>query len=298
MLCLVVVGSTIAGWAQLSVVNTERLPLDATRQWSQPRFSADGARLYMTSPDYAGIWEFTLASASLRQITDDAGSGYSFALSDDGTLLAYRRTIVESGRKRQEIVLRRLAEPSETVIADERKLSVPAFSGTRVLYLEQPALEKTSGADAGEVTLLGIEQTKIALRREGTVHLLDPLGTGRYIWPALSPDRQRIAAVQMERGALVMDLGGALLALLGKCNAPSWTRDGRWLIGMDDRDDGHQVISSELVFVSVDGKSSGALTASSDVMEMYPDCSPVDNRIAYATLSGEVFVLTYQEEGR
>ena len=95
-----------------------------------------------------------------------------------------------------------------------------------------------------------------------------------------------------------MDLGGTLLALLGKCNAPSWTRDGRWLIGMDDRDDGHQVISSELVFVSVDGKASGALTSTNDVMEMYPDCSPVDNRIAYATLSGEVFVLTYQEEGR
>jgi hypothetical protein len=67
---------------------------------------------------------------------------------------------------------------------------------------------------------------------------------------------------------------------------------------MDDRDDGPRVISSDLVFVSPDGIRSGYLTATDDEMEMFPDCSPVDNRIAYATLAGQVYVLTYQEEGR
>jgi hypothetical protein len=298
MLCLAVLGSTVAATAQLTVVALERLPLDPGRQWSQPRFSPDASRIYVTTPEYRGIWEFDLATATARQITDDPGSGYGFSLSGDGTLLAYRRTAGAGKDRSQELVVRRLDEPEGRVVAEDRKLSPPAFSGERLVYREQPSVEKAAGPGAGAVTLLGIDQTKIALLVSGNERLLDPLGTGRYIWPTLSPERTRIAAVQMERGALVSDLEGNLLALLGRCNAPSWTHDGRWIVGMDDRDDGHRVISSDLVFVSPDGIRSGYLTATDDEMEMFPDCSPVDNRIAYATLAGQVYVLTYQEEGR
>jgi len=298
MLCLAVLGSTVAAMAQLTVIAVERLPLDPSGEWSQPRFSPDGSRIYVTTTEYRGIWEFDLATATARRITDDPGSGYAFSVSDDGTLLAYRRTLGAGKDRSQEIVVRRLDETEGRVVAAERKLSVPAFSGDRLVYREQPSLEKPAAPGAATVTLLGIDQTNIALLVSGKERVLDPLGTGRYVWPSLSPERTRIAAVQMERGALVSDLEGNLLALLGRCNAPSWTHDGRWIVGMDDRDDGYKVIASDLVFVSPDGMHTGRLTATEDVMEMFPDCSPVDNRIAYATLAGQIYVLTYQEEGR
>ena len=298
MLCLLVVGAAVTTLAQLKVTREEPLPLDPTRQWSQPRFSPDGSRIYLTAPDYRGIWEFDLANQTTRQITADPGSGYAYALSADGSLLAYRRTLAPEAiqSRRQELVLLRLGEPIPEVIAQDRKLSVPAFAGDRLVYLEQPALEKPGTADA--VSILGLDQTKIAVLVSGSRRLLDPLGTGRYIWPSLSPDQTRIAAVQMERGALVCDLDGAVLALLGKCNAPSWTHDGRWIIGMDDRDDGHRVTASDLVYLSPDGVRSGRLTATEERKEMFPSCSPVDRRIVFSTLDGRVYLLSYQEEGR
>jgi len=298
MLCLLVVGAAVTTLAQLNVTREELLPLDPARQWSEPRFSPDGSRIYLTTPDYRGIWEFDLATQNTRQITADTGSGYAYALSADGSLLAYRRTLAPEGirSRRQELVLTRLGEPTSEVLARDRKLPVPAFAGNRIVYREQPSVEKPGPADA--VTLLGIEQTKLAVLVSGTRRLLDPLGTGRYIWPSLSPDQTRIAAVQMERGAFVCDLDGAVLALLGKCNTPSWTHDGRWIIGMDDRDDGHRVIASELVYVSPDGVRSGRLTATEERKELFPSCSPVDKRIVFSTLDGRVYLLTYQEEGR
>ena len=295
---LLVMGSAVTALAQLRVTSVEVLPLDGTRQWSAPRFSPDGTRLYVTSPDYRGIWEYEFARNTVRQLTDEPGAGYGFALSADGTLLAYRRTIGDDVRtRRQELVLRRLDEPAGEVVAADRKLPLPAFSENRIVYREMPAAERPA-TPSPDVTLLGIDDTRIALLVDGSRRLVDPLGTGRYIWPALSPDRTRIAAVQMERGALVCDLEGTLLALLGRCNAPSWTWDGRWIVGMDDRDDGHQITGSDLIVVAPDGTRAGRLTATDDVAEMFPACSPVDNRIAYATLEGQIHVLRYGEEER
>jgi Tol biopolymer transport system component len=144
--------------------------------------------------------------------------------------------------------------------------------------------------------VLGIEATKIAVAVHGVKKLLDPLGKGNYIWPALSPGGTQLVAVDLERGAFVCDLEGNVNVRLGRRNAPAWTRDGRWIVYMDDRDDGHSLISSDLYAVSADGATTVRLTDTPDVHEMYPDCSPAESIILCSSLAGDLYLLTYGEE--
>jgi len=288
-------------WAQPKLTSVERIAAGTSRQWTQPRFSPDGRSIFFTTTDLSGVWRYSFAGGVLHQITSEAGSGGAFAVSPDGRQLVYRRWVAVPGsrERKQEIILANLADGTTSVVASARRLSNPGFVEGKVVYAEGAStrnlvLRKSSA----NVTILGIEDTKIALNRNGKKVLLDPLGNGHYIWPSLSPAKDRMVAYEMDRGAFVCDLNGKVRAKLGKRDAPVWTRDGRWLIYMDDRDDGHTILSSDLCAVSRDGVRTVRLTKTSDLHEMYPDCSPVENKIVCSSLDGGLYLMTYTMEDR
>jgi Tol biopolymer transport system component len=99
----------------------------------------------------------------------------------------------------------------------------------------------------------------------------------------------------MDRGAFVCDVDGSAMTKIGKRDAPSWTRSGKWIVYMDDKDDGHQILSSDLAAVSFDGKSVVQLTSTASIFEMNPQCSPSENKIVCNNTSGMIFVLEYEE---
>ncbi|MBI2619092.1 MAG: PD40 domain-containing protein [Ignavibacteriales bacterium] len=283
--------------AQPLVLSVEELPLGSERAWQNPRFSPNGTSVFYTSPSFEGIWEYSLESKSTRQITSDPHSGYGYSISPDGRTIAYRRTIIQPSRRRtQEIIVKDLRDHSATVVDSGPNLSTPAFTDRRLSYTKgEQTRELSLSLQGSEIEVLGIENTKIALLKGNTKVLLDPFGKGSYIWPSLSPDKTQIVAYEMERGTFVADIEGTVLATLGRRNAPSWTFDGKWIVYMDDRDDGHQILESDIRYVSADGTKSGRLTETADVIELNPQCSPTDPKIVYHTLDGRIFLLTYSE---
>ncbi len=287
--------------AQIRIVKEQRLPLDKTKVWSNPQFSPDGTKVYFTSSGYNGIWCYSLDDAKVQHITGDSGAGYGFALSGDGEKIAYRRTMENGGiRERlQHIVIRDLRDGSTTVVATGDNLSLPAWTRAGVMYSVNASVKNLdfSRAEAKPV-LLGIEDTKIVLVSNGRKRVLDPLGTGSYIWPALSPDGRRIVATEMARGAFVCSPRGEVIVRLGKRNGAVWTRSGRWLVYMRDTDDGHVIVSSDLFAVSADGKRTLQLTSTRDRHEMNPACSPSSTMIACDTPEGEILLFSYEEAGR
>lgn len=290
---------TVAGSAQVSVVRVEKLPL-ARGEWHAQRFSPDGTKLFLTTQSYNGIWEYAIPKKSLRQITSEQGVGYEFTVAPDGQHVAYRREVRQRGRVvRQDVVTRNLQSGSVRVVASGKNLSIPQFSRKGVAYAASgKSLVNAPAPDPQEVGILGIENTKIVLQRNGRKVLLDPLGDGSYIWPSLSPDKTRILAHDITVGTFICDLDGKILARLGRCNAPAWTRDGHWVVYMDDRDDGHRLLSSEIFCVSADGSVRVKLPGTGGPMLMYPQCSPLENKIACTTPEGEIFMITYKEEGQ
>jgi Tol biopolymer transport system component len=143
---------------------------------------------------------------------------------------------------------------------------------------------------------LGIEETKIALTVKGKKVTLDPFGQGSYIWPSLSPDKQFLVAYEIDRGAFVCDLTGKVISTFGRRDAPTWTRSGRWIVYMEDKDDGHRLLSSDLFAVTRDGSSTVQLTSTAALMELDPHCSPTENKIVCSTSDGSILLLEYEEQ--
>jgi Tol biopolymer transport system component len=285
--------------AQLKVLHVEKLPLGNARAWSQPLWSPDGKSIYYTAAGYNGIWAYSISDRTSVPITSDRGSGFGFTISPDGARIAWRRTLAGAlpGERVQEAIVRNIADGTTSVLASGQSVSLPSFVGSGVVYSLAGDVQGISAVvqPAGATAILGIEETKIAVLRNGVKSYLDPLGGGSYIWPSLSPDGSRLVAYEMDRGAFVADPDGRHAVMIGRRDAPSWTRDGKWLVYMADKDDGHAIRSSELAYVSPDGKTSGMLTATSRRVEMYPRCSPASDQIVCSTLGGEILVISYIE---
>lgn len=285
-------------FGQIKITSIEKLPIPQIEYWSNPIFSPTGNEIYYTNMEYNGIWQYSVTSKLMKVITTDKQSGYNFVVSEDGQKIAYRRTAVEGDHlnRVQEIVELDLRSFSKTVTDQGNTISTPVFYKNKVTTQEKISKQKISSTMPAVLPqVLGIEETKIALLENGAKRIFDPLGDGRYIWPQLSPDGKKIVAVDMENGAFISDLTGATIIKIGKCNSPKWTRDGAWIIGMDDSDDGRVITGSEIIAVSKDGKTKVQLTNTASQMEMFPAVSPIDNKIIVSTSSGELLMLTYEE---
>jgi Tol biopolymer transport system component len=282
--------------AQMRVTRTVPLALPSTNVWQAPRFSPDGKAVFLTTVTYDGIWAYTLSSGTLKQITDERGAGYGYTLSPDMRTLAFRRKGPMGGA--DAIVQVDLHSLGQTVLASNRDISLPTFTAQGLLSVTGDHAVVMEGTAPAGVVILGIENTKILAVNSGTKTLMDPLEKGSYIWPTLSPDGRSLVAVDMARGGFVTDVNGTHVVMIGHCDAPSWTRSNRWIISMDDRDDGQQLISSDLVATSRDGAKRISLTSTTDLMEMFPQCSPTENRIVCSTADGKILLLDYEEAGR
>lgn len=294
LLCILLVAfAASAADAQIRITRTEKLPLSSSRHWASPQFSPSGGSVFYTDTDGNGIWEYTLRTRTARRITSDARSGLSYSISQNGQSLAYRRTVQERPVRKQAVVLINLSRRTSSVIESGPDVSMPVFSANTPVYTIKSSTRGLSGATG--VTVLGIENTKIAISTNGKKTILDPLGNGSYIWPLLSPNKRQLVVYDMDRGAFVCDVNGSNVTMIGKRDAPSWTRSGNWIVFMDDRDDGHRLLSSDLAAVSPDGKSVVQLTSTAAMFEMNPSCSPTENKIVCNAADGSIVILEYEE---
>ncbi|MBI4428333.1 MAG: PD40 domain-containing protein [Ignavibacteriales bacterium] len=275
----------------------EELPLGTEYAWQNPRFSPTGKSIFFTRTNFHGIWQFSLESKTVRQVTSDPHSGFGYSVSHDGKTIAYRSTtILPSHRRQQEIVVADIERDSKHVVDSGEDLSTPSFANEKLMYSKSGVRQELDSQTPGEdIQILGIENTKIVLLRGAQRILWDPFGNGSYIWPSLSPDKKHIAAYEIDRGTFVADLDGNIMAQLGRRDAPSWTYDGRWIAYMNEQDDGHQILASDILLISPDGKEIHPLTETADAIELNPACSPTEKKIVFNTLDGKIFVLTYAD---
>jgi Tol biopolymer transport system component len=298
----ILLAAALPAAGQIHITKTETVPLPASQRWMAPGWSPQGRVFFITSMDYSGLWSFDLNSGAFAQITADPGAGYGWTVSPDGAHLAYRKTTGDAvGQPRsQEIVDFDLTTGASATVKTAQSVDLPVYSGEALLVnAEQLGVAVLGSGELvpGAATVLGIENTKIALMKGGQKSLLDPFGDGSYIWPSLSPDGKRLLAYDMTRGAFVCDLEGNVLARLGRLDAPGWTRSGSWIISMREENDGQVITGSDLYATTPDGLTNVRLTRT-PVIELSPSCSPVDNRILCATADGTILVLTYEEAGQ
>lgn len=143
----------------------------------------------------------------------------------------------------------------------------------------------TQNIAAGD-TVVYVEGSTVHVVLDGEDRSFSPVESqAGYLWPSLSPDGTRVLFFAAGKGAVVIDLQGRVLAMLGNYEMPCWWDDS-YVVAQHAEDDGHQITSSQLMLLKADGSQAQPLTEPSS-MAMQP--ASAAGRIVYCTIDGQLF---------
>jgi len=279
---------TVIGNAQ-TISKRETLP----QKGFNPVLNNDGDKLLYTASGFSGLNLLDLKTKAVVEVSKDAGAGFEPQFSTDNSRVFYRKTIFENNRRFNSVQSFDIkTNRNNELLAPQRLLNkiyplnngVIAFSGRSILRAT------ATKSNATPVVVSANEDLKIMLYN-GKIRYLNPLNMPepRYIWVSLSPASKKILFTAAGKGTYICDLNGKILASLGSVNAPVWFNDN-FVVAMEDKDDGHRVVSSKIVMISVAKKTKTDISLPTKIA-MYPTASGKANRIAYHTENGEIEVV-------
>ena len=265
--------------------------------YSFPKFGPEGKSIYFSGANYRGLWAYDLETDKIEKIIDARGAGYEPAIYANAVI--YRSDEYIDGRRYSALKSYDLNSGRESTLMEKTRhlYNIGVLSGGAVIYRINGDLSvirmdqgfRKVSSTISEPYLIN-ENAMLIVVKNGLAKKLSPLGEGNYVWGSLSPDQSKIVFTVAGRGTYITDLDGNVITELGYANAPQWSPDGNWIVYMDDRDDGHRYISSDIYVSTIDGQSRFKLTGSEHIA-MHPVWSADGKHIAYHTDAGEIYLL-------
>jgi Tol biopolymer transport system component len=290
-LLIILLGQT-AFAQQITVLSIERLKGTEAGGFYHPVFAPKGEWLLTSSENYTGLKQISLQTNEVTTLTQEPGAGYDVRISADEAVILYKKTELRDNRRYTSLYQYALAGREAVKVADAtREKITPAFANNKPVYVEGARLVKSDAATAGIAPFINIEDRKMALYQGDRKTILTPNGAdASYFWASVSPDRKHIVYTVAARGTFVCNLDGSNVVSLGKLNAPAWLNN-QWVVGMNDKDNGDVIISSEIVAATIDGKARQTLATPQVKIALYPAASPDGKRIAFNSNEGEIYLL-------
>ena len=293
LLLFFLVIAQIALAQQINVLSIEKIKATDTGGYFYPKISPDNQFILMTRGNYSGLYQYSPVSKSLKTLNEDPGAGYKVQISDDGNTVLYNKTELIRKLRHNSLISQTISNGEKKVlVAPTREQITGKMVNSNPVYVKNRSLVKSNSVKPTDnLYLITIENQKMVLYKNGVRAELTPSGANAsYIWPSISPDNKNIVYTVTGKGTYVCSVTGKNVTSLGKLNAPSWAGN-KFVVGMDDRDDGEKLISSSLIITSIDGKLRKKLETPTGINAMYPSASKDGSRIAFNTDRGEVYLM-------
>ncbi|MBN1300381.1 MAG: PD40 domain-containing protein [Melioribacteraceae bacterium] len=295
LLVLFLSGITLAAQS-VEVFSKSVLTNDTPGDFYFPKFSNDGKNVVFTSDGYKGLWLYD--EYGVKKITDKEGAGYNPVFTSSGSVI-FRSSRFENMKRISSLFEHNLATGrTNRIVNESRSLTAPVLNSNREVefvldgelnYYNSGILSKRIGSQLSRSVM--IDDSKLLLIENGVKKYLQPLGDGNYIWSSLSPDGSQLLFSVAGKGTYISDLDGKILHSIGKANYPVWAKEGKWILYMDDKDDGRQFTASDIYLISLETYEKFNLTNTGDEIEMYPDYSMTNDEVVYHTLHGQIIKL-------
>jgi Tol biopolymer transport system component len=266
-----------------------------------PKFTPDGKKIFFSGANFIGLYYYDLVHGLLKKLNNSYGGGYGFSFSPDSKRIYYREDKFKNTKKISSIVYQEISTKKITYLVKNRiDLSVPIvtsegdcfYTESGKVHILSPLNKKLSNTQIKRLEpIVFIENENLMIFLNGEKKILDPMGSGSYLWPSLSPDKKKILFTFAGDASYVCDLNGKILLNLGWANAPRLSPDGKWIAFMDDRSDGFNFKSSDIMVMSADGKNKFELTPENEIIKLYPEWSSLGNKIVYHSLDGIIYLL-------
>lgn len=288
---------------KVKVVETTKVPIDIVEQTFYPQFNKDDTKIIFSSAGYKGLFVYQLETKESSIITEANGAGYNPLILNSETIL-YRTFDLVEGKKYHSLRLYDLKTGIEnTIQKDKRLLKLPKQNiNNELLIVENSVVKKENISEqlllknSEPNRAIYVEDNNLILVYGNETKILNPLGEGVYVWESFSSDGNKILFSFGNQGTFVCDLEGNILLNIKDARYPKFSPNGKYISYMNDKDNGYNYISSDILVYSIDLNESFEVTNTEDKIEMFAEWSNDGNRLVYNTTEGEIFITKLQFE--
>lgn len=278
----------------ISIVNRHEILSANNGSKFFPILNAMGNKLLYTSDGYNGLSMYDFNTKTITPISNEPGAGYEPIFEANDSKVFYRNTSFQSGRKFDAMESYDFAKKQKVkMLSPQRDLKQARnFHNGFIVSADRKLLKATFGRTSSPTPVyITTQDLKIILYKDQIRYELNPINEPdvRYIWVSLSPNNKMILFTAVGKGTFVSDLKGKIIAKLGKLSAPIWYNDN-YVVGMQDKDDGHVVTESKIVMMTLNGKTKTQLSLHQQIA-MYPTASSKSGKIAFHTLDGTLQIV-------
>lgn len=262
-------------------------------------FLPGGDKLITSSENDKGLALYDSKNDVLEQLNSKEGAGMYPKITSNGKYVVYQTHQFKNRRRMTSLYIQDVEEKTIIpIIEDKRSIKLLNVENSKVFFLEDETV-KVFDILVGETSInpKGVElaftdnNLNLSFYSNGEKKNINPMGKGNYLWVSLSPNKDKVLYNFSGKGTYIENVIDKSKTDLGRLHAAKWSKDGNWIIGMDDYDDGHKYTKSDILMVSVDGKVKKNLTENSDVIALYPSISSNNDKIIYNNEEGRVYLM-------
>lgn len=292
---LVLIGIVLLGLssAMAQTITIEKTYRVEGQTGFHPGFNNTGELLAFTSESYVGLHVYNFSDKSTIKVSEEQGAGYQPVFSSDNNKVFFKNIVYESKLRKEGIKSFDLAQKSQVeMLSPRRNMKQPqSFQNGFMVYADAKLLKATFGKTKAQASdYVWSDGNNLNVFRDNKIYILNPVGgASGYVWASLSPNGRMILFTAAGSGTFICDLNGKIISKLGYLNAPAWYNDD-FVVGMQDKDDGHFVTESKILIKSIDGKIEKTLSESGQTA-MYPTAASAAGKVAYNTIDGHIYVV-------
>ena len=294
LLSLAVFASSSAFAQVFDVASVEKLDMSGTGVNYVAGISPKGDYILLTGSSLEGLVKYDLATGRRDVLSTALGAGNDAKISADGKNVVYREDKIVKGLRYTDVVdVNTTTGVSTRLLKSTRNLNAINLQGGRAMMVNggritQKRVAKTV-SNASVAPIVSIDNRQLMITKNGTTSVLSPNGTQHsYIWASVSPDGTKVCYYVCGVGCYVSSIDGNDVKYYGILRAAQWY-DNNTIVGMKDVDDGHTIIASSIIAMTLEGKSQ-CLTDNS-LKAMYPYPCREAKKIVFSTYEGENYII-------
>lgn len=278
---------------QAQSISIEKVQQPIKQKGFYPKLSPSGTLMTFTSEAYGGLSLYRFSDNSVEQVSTDKGSGFDPVFSTNEKKLFYKQINYESRLRKEGVKSYDLEKKTELEMLRPRRnvRQLQAYKDGVITHAESKLFRSSTSKSKEAISnYVWSDGNNLNVFRNNKTTAINPIkGARGYIWTSLSPNAKMILFHAAGKGSYVCDWEGRIIAELGDLNAPVWYGND-FVVGMQDKDDGHFVTESKILMKSLDGKVEKVLSPAGEIA-MYPAASGKASKVAYNTLAGDIYVL-------